>query len=560
MSPTYDRYLDNEELAAALEHLAGAYPQILELRELGRSHEDRPIPLAVVTRRDPDRPDTDKPASWVDANLHATEVTGTMAALKLIDMLCRGYGQEERITRILDEQVVYVAPRLNPDGAAEALAAEPRYLRSGTRPYPHGERQPGLHVEDVDGDGRILQMRIEDPSGDWRASPEDPRLMLERRPFDEGDTYYRLLPEGMIEDYDGHSIPLAPPLEGLDFNRNFPSGWQPEGQQRGAGEHPGSEPEVQAVLRFVAEHRNLVTALTFHTYSRAILRPFSGRPDEEMDQDDLWVYEAIGKQGSQLTGYPCVSVYHHFRYHPKQTISGAFDDWMYEHNGVLAFTVELWDLPDAAGVTGKNRDKRFIEWMRDHPPEDDWMILDWADRHAPEALVPWQPFDHPQLGRVEIGGWQHMYSWRNPPPALLEAEITPVAEFAIALAQLAPRLAWRELSSQPLGDGHHRIQAVVENPGFLSTSGTRRARDAGRAEPVRLRIHLPEGAELVAGQPRQEVGHLEGRSNKLGVTFGSSPIDNRKLVEWILRAPAGGRVRVEASSDRAGSIRGEIAL
>ena len=54
----------------------------------------------------------------------------------------------------------YVVPRLNPDGAARAMAASPELLRSGTRPYPWDEPRLGLHAADIDGDGRILQMRV----------------------------------------------------------------------------------------------------------------------------------------------------------------------------------------------------------------------------------------------------------------------------------------------------------------------------------------------------------------------------------------------------------------
>lgn len=78
-----------------------------------------------------------------------------MAALYLLLRLVTRYGQDPEITRILDEQVLYIVPRLNPDGAAEALAASPRYVRSGTRPYPFEDKQDGLHPEDIDGDRRI---------------------------------------------------------------------------------------------------------------------------------------------------------------------------------------------------------------------------------------------------------------------------------------------------------------------------------------------------------------------------------------------------------------------
>ena len=328
MDIRFDHYLDNQELKAAIETLSANHPGLIRVDSLGRSYEGRDIPLLVLTNADTGD-DKEKPAFWIDANIHATEVTACMAAMYVAAALLNRYGDDAQVTRILDEQCVYIVPRLNPDGASRALAEPPEFLRSGTRRYPYPERQEGLHAEDIDGDGRILQMRMKDPSGDWRISDHDPRLMVKRRPDEEGGEYYRVFPEGQIENWDGHLIKMARPDSSLDFNRNFPINWRPDGEQYGAGDFPGSESEIRAVLKFMAEHPNIFGAFTFHTYSRAILRPFSDRSDDEMNSADKWVYDAIGERGTEITGYPNVSVYHHFRYHPKQTISGVFDDWMY---------------------------------------------------------------------------------------------------------------------------------------------------------------------------------------------------------------------------------------
>lgn len=559
MEIRFDTYYDNEDLAARLKHLCDQNPEILELRSLGKSHEGRDIPLVVVCNQKTG-PDTSKAAFWVDANIHATEVTGTMAALYLLNQVATRYGKDEQVTRIVDEQTIYVAPRLNPDGAALALADRPRMIRSGTRPYPEDEREDGLHAEDIDGDHRILQMRVADPAGDWKVSDRDPRLLVKRSFHEYGGKYYRLLPEGVIENYDGHSIQLAPQLEGLDFNRNFPSGWRPEGEQKGAGEFPASEPEIHALMSFVSGHPNIFGAITFHTFGRVILRPFSSKADEEMITNDLWIYQALGDRGTEISGYPHASVNHDFRYHPKEVIGGAFDDWAYEHLGIFAFTVELWDLAGASGVTEKAEKRKFIEWFRKHPIEDDYKVLDFVNEHAPEALVPWRPFDHPQLGPVEIGGWSNMYSWRNPPHALLEAEIAPQTEFVLEFTAAAPRLQFHSIDVSPNGDDRFLVRAVVENVGFLSTSGSEQARKTKRAREVAVRLHPGNGVTLEHGQPRQKLGHLEGRSNKMDVTFSYSPTDNRGRAEWIVCGASGSTCTVEVRSDRAGSLTREVQL
>ncbi len=463
--------------------------------------------------------------------------------------MVEGYGSDPRITRILDEQVVYVVPRLNPDGAEAALAAKPRFVRSGTRPYPFAGKQEGLHDEDIDGDGRILQMRLPDPAGDWKISDRDARLMVKRGPDEEGGQYYRLFDEGLVEDYDGVMIKPAPALAGLDFNRNFPGAWRPEGEQRGAGDYPGSEPEIHAVIDFMAKHPNIYGALTYHTFSRAILRPYGTKSDDEMDAQDKWVFEAIGERGTELTGYPCVSVYHHFRYHPKEVITGVFDDWLFDHKGIFAFTVELWDLPTAAGVEEKSKDKKFMDWFRKHPPTDDHKIVDFVNQHAPDALVPWYAFDHPQLGPVELGGWNGLYSWRNPPHALLEAEVAPQAEFAVAFAALAPRLKWRDVKVTPLGDGTYHILAVVENTGFLPTYVSQRALQMKAVRPVRLELEPGAGVELIGGKQKTEIGQLEGRSNKLDVVGAVGRVADRQPRQGRVGCARAGRRRAEAACD-----------
>ena len=58
--------------------------------------------------------------------------------------------------------------------------------------------------------------------------------------------YWRLFEEGSVVDHDGFTVPSPAPPEALDLNRNFPAGWATN--IPGAGDFPGSEPEVDALI------------------------------------------------------------------------------------------------------------------------------------------------------------------------------------------------------------------------------------------------------------------------------------------------------------------------
>ncbi len=554
----FNHYFSNQEIDQLLAEWTKAFPTLITQSSIGESYEKRPIWMLKITNQ-ATGPDIEKPAIWIDANIHATEITGTTVALRLAWTLLSGYGSDPQITRILDDGVYYIVPRINPDGAALAMAANPKYIRSGVRLYPYPDKDEGLHEEDIDGDGRILQMRLVDPSGDWKISSLDPRLMEKRAPAEHGGVYYRLLPEGMLHDFDGFIIKSPRVPQGLDFNRNFPFEWRPEAEQMGAGPYPGSESESKALLDFIINHPNINLAITFHTYSRVILRPYSTKADENFETGDLWVYDRIGELVGKSSGYRCVSTFHDFKYHPKEITTGGFDDWIFDHLGVFSYTIELWDLPDEAGI----KERKYIEWYREHPHEHDLQILKWSDEHVGAAgYVPWYEFQHPQLGQVELGGWDIMYTWRNPPLAFVNAEAERVLPFTMALGNLLPRLSVHTLQTESLGENKYRINLLLENTGYLPTFTSEHGRKRKAARPVWVELDLPEGARLVAGKWRTELGHLQGRSNKLDVAsvgdFGIT--DNRARHEWVVEAAPGSCLKIHILSDRAGAVHKEVVL
>ncbi len=557
--PRFDLFYKHDELTRLLHDYAAAVPHLVHVHSIGRSHEGRDIWLATVTRRDDVAPE-DKPALWVDGNIHAAELTASTAALYWLHHLVSNYDRDRSVRQLLDTRTCYIVPRLNPDGAELALAERPRFIRSSTRPYPYDE-QPvdGLSVEDVDGDGRVLMMRIPDPHGPYRKHATETRLMVPREPGEFGGDYYRLMPEGTIKNFDGLRVSVNKDIEGLDLNRNFPSNWRQEGQQAGAGPYPTSEPEVRAMVDFICSHPNIGAAISYHTHSGVILRPMGSCSDEDMVPEDLWMIKRLTDIATQHTGYPAVSGFHEYKYHPKEAITGT-QEWVHEHLGGLFWTVELWAPNREAGIHGY----KWIDWYRDHPVEDDLKLLRWSDEHcAGRAHVNWYPYRHPQLGMVELGGWDKLNYWRNPPPHLREREVERFPAWMTQLGLTLPRLEVLRAEVRALGADTWRVRFAVANSGYLPSYVTHRAIERKVVRGTVCEIHLPPGVSLVTGQLRVEAGHLEGHAPKASLQDflpNREITADRAVVEWVVHGPRGTAISLTATADRAGTVRTGVTL
>jgi hypothetical protein len=560
-----DRFLRYDELVERLHRFAAAHPDLVTLETYGRSHEGRDLWLVTVTDIATGEHHT-KPAHWVDASIHAVELTATVAALAVLRHLVDGYVTgDERVVDTLRRRTVYVVPRVNPDGAEWVLADRPRFRRSSTRPWPwrDAHRWPGLHVEDVDGDGRILSMRLADPDGAWMPHQADPRLMV---PVPSDGTVpadvprYRLLTEGVLEDHDGFTVPTPRAVEGLDLNRNFPAGWGTE--VTGSGDHPLSEPEVDALVRAIVARPNICGSHAFHTSGGVLLRPSSTEPDSKLPPLDVWAWTRLGDAATAATGYPVHSVYEDFTWDRGTTISGAADDWMYEHLGVYGWTTEFWDVVLAA--TGTKQSTHF--WYTGPTADEALAVLRWCDEHHPEGHVDWYPFEHPQLGAVELGGWDDLTVWTNPPPALLAAEVAGHPSAVLHQLRCAPELTMPYVSVTRISSTTWRVEAGVANTGWLPTQVSERARKADLVRPVTVELVPPgvgpDGAaavEILDGPARRQLGQLEGRA-ALAFRQGNDGTPDRALLGWLVDAAPGTVLELVARHDRAGEVRRTVTL
>lgn len=552
----FDRYLRYDELAEWLNGVAAEHPDLVTIDSYGTSHEGRDLRIATITNAATGAHDT-KPAHWVDASIHATELTATVAACALIQHLVDGNGSDDAVTEALATRTFYIVPRVNPDGAEWALADSPKFRRSSTRAWPwtDGHRWPGLHREDIDGDGRILQMRLADPNGAWMAHPDASQLMIPV-PADgrvgAGTQRYRVLAEGTISDPDGFTIPTPTAVEGLDLNRNFPAGWGTS--VPGSGDHPLSEPEIDALVRAIAARPNICGTNAFHTSGGVLLRPSSTRPDSRVAPMDVWVWNQMAKRGTELTGYPAHSVYEDFTWDPSETMSGAADDWTYEHLGVYGWTTEFWDIVHAA--TGTKQSTHF--WYTGPTADEALAVLRWCEENNIDGHVDWHHFEHPQLGAVEIGGWNTLTTWTNPPAHLLRGEVAAHADFAVFQALTSPRLEIVHQKCVALGNDTWRVDIGIANTGWLPTDVSALARKEQLVAPITAQVE-GDGIETIGSPARHQLGQLEGRA-ELRFRNGNDGTPDRLLASWTVRAASGTAMGVEVRHPRCGVVTTSVTL
>jgi len=554
-----DHYLTHEQLSKLLHDLVEAYPNFATLHDIGTSHQGRIIWLLELSNPETG-PADEKPGYYIDANIHAEEISGTSVVFYTALTLLRQYGQDPLVTRLMDEQVFYLVPRVNPDGA-EIVQTLPFYEWIGNGRYLPGEEQfgPGLHYVDVNDDGEILDMRIRDEAGEWKISEKDPRLMLPRDPDEVGGTYYRVVPEGKLVDWEGGDFVVPNPQDG-NMNRNYPSNWVPESQQYGSGEHPLSEPEIAAVVRWILDHPNIAGMQCYHTHSGVILRPWLTEPDSHFKGSDKLLYEMIGEMGVEETGYPLISVYNDFTPDKNLKRFGSSIDWTFGALGIPTFSTELWDIFKEAGI-----EREDFYPLRHFSEEDQLKLLHWQDdKLNGEGFMQWTPFEHPQLGPVELGGWRRLYTFRNPPPEhYLEEMARTNCRFTLRHAACAPKLRLRDLKAEPLGDALYQISVVVDNAGFLATNLSDQALAMNAAESVSVTLSSDDGLTFAHGQPQQEIGHLGGRlgRNMAYTRFYDWPPANQSA-SWTVQLSnqQAQTLRVRAGCPRAGYIEATISI
>jgi hypothetical protein len=235
---------------------------------------------------------------------------------------------------------------------------------------------------------------------------------------------------------------------------------------------------------------------------------------------------------------------------------GAAVDWCYAALGALACEVGVWG-PEVDGADPETVDAQFrrdqsrgvedgasripqqevAAGAQEDPRWERWL----DDTRGGLGFVDWQPVDLGNGRQGLIGGWEP-YTCFNPPADVLATALGGLDGFVRELAQGLPRVEV-EVEEQRRNGRTGILRLHLENTGALPTG----VGPDGPGFGTRLRLELPAGVSLLAGELEQELGHLPGRGRS--ATY-----------DWLFVAPEDSVFRVVVESRWSPTVTKEIRL
>lgn len=583
--------------AAAEPYLTGYsdYPQYMEriaklgrspgvkVYSLGKTKGDREI-LVVSLGEQPKGP---QPAILVVGQVAAEHPVGAELCLRMAERLAE-QPEDAGAKKLLERCKVYFLPLPSPD-LLQGLVQTPVAERSGNlrpsdddRDFSIGEDPP----QDLDQNGVITTMRVEDPTGEWAPHPDDPRLMQKADPAKgEAGKWKVYAREGVDDDHDEKWNEDS--SEGVAFNRNFP--FKYPYFQKSAGPNAVSELESQAVADFVFQHTEIAAVYTFSPEDD-LFHPWKPNPGAEgqrikttIRSADAPYMELLAERYRKMHGGEDCP--------PSPAGQGSFTEWAYFHAGRWSFSARGWWIPKtpapkddaekaeakaempkegeakSEAVNGakpdggkpdeaKPENKEKAEGEADKPaakddaksekdggkkgdsakdkekekkdqkPNEELNALRWAKANNIPIFADWKRVEHPDFpGRVvEVGGFRP-YLRTNPPAEKLPALADVHGKFLVEIAASLPRLEFAPPKVESLGGGVFRATLTVVNRGTLPTA-SEMSEIAQRTPALQMRLELPPGGKLLQGSGRRRLSVLRAGGGSAEET-------------WLIQLPPG---------------------
>lgn len=514
-------YNNASQLAQRLRGLANS-SDAATLKSIAKTEGGKDIWMLTLGKGDVDN----KPAMVIVGGVEGAHLLGVEMATRFAEgILADNEGTLENTT-------FYVFPNMSPD-ATEQYFANLKYERSGNARQTDDDRDGSLNedpFEDLNGDGLVTWMRVEDATGDWITHPADDRVMIKADKSKGEKGKYKIFTEGSDNDKDGAFNEDGD--GGVHFRKNFT--YEYPYFVPGSGEHSVSEKENRAMLDLLYTKWNVYGVFTFGpgnnlsspwkynrggASKRVVTSILNGDAKLNKFASDAYK-EATGMKNAPASGQQ----------------GGDFLQWAYFHFGRLSLGTPGWWVPTVKEEDGmtpnkdKNVEVNFLRWA--------------AQENIDNYFVDWKEMNHPDFPnqKVEVGGIAP-FKMLNPPLSMVDEVAKKNTDFIVSLADMQADVKLLNLKSESVGKGMTRITVDVYNAGTLPTH-TQMGTRSRWIRPIRVEVKLADGQEVISGRRIMTMNNIDG--------------DGSRQFSWLVKGK--GSVEIIAGAPHAGTDNATVKL
>jgi len=450
----YDSY---ERIQSKIKELAQKNKSV-QFQSIGKSVGGKDIWVVKLAQN----PATPKPALFIAAGFDGRHPAGTQMAMVMLERLVNS----NDLAAKLQKNDIYILPLGSPD-AYLAYFEKPLREKSGNATKTDDDRD-GFKgedpFEDLNKDGFITMVRVEDLAGTFIISEADSRIMVKADPAKQQVGKFLLITEGTDNDKDGQYNEDG--SEGVNIDRNFTFDYKPFGA--GSGAYAASEPETRAVIDFIFDHPNIYAVIHLGMFNNLNEPPkydsklAQGRIIKSWLEQDAKAAALVSKLYIDNTG---------LKEAPKMPAApGNFSQTLYYHSGKFSFATPGWWAPkleEVKDTTAVAKDKMSKSGKEEGSPE--LTFLKWAEKEGlKNVFVDWKSINHPDFPgkKAEVGGFVP-YALNNPPKKYLEEAAQGHLVFLDKLLTSMPIIETEAPKVEKLQDQLYRITLKVANKGLL---------------------------------------------------------------------------------------------
>jgi Zinc carboxypeptidase len=517
-------YSTPEQLGQRLKALESANPSLAKLQSLTKTAGGKDIWVLEIGSGDP----ANHPAIAIIGGVEGYQLLGQELAIGFAERLLSA-AQKDSIKTLLASTTFYIFPCMSPDASAQYFASL-KFERSANATPTDDDRDGKMNedpFDDLNKDGVISWVRIEDPTGKWKKHSADERVMVLANTENGEQGKYIVFQEGIDNDKDGKWN--EDPEGGVHFNKSLT--YDPPYFAAGAGEHPVSEPENRALLDYLYERFNVFAVVTFGPANN-LSEPWKFDKSKTTQRIITGILEndaRVNKMVSELYKKTVAT-----KDPPAAAASkGDLVQWAYFHYGRQSFSTPGWCVPKfelpkdstAAKKIRKNEDKNTdVDFLR------------WAEKEGLDVLTPWQKINHPDYPEknAEVGGIKPFVKF-NPPFKLVSKLIDDHSKFLVSLAIKRPEIVLVDLKTEPLENGVTRISVTLQNKGlFPAVSDI--ALNNYWIKLVKVQMSIRKDQKMISG-------------NKITILPNIGAGETKELT-WLIQGK--GKVTIEAGAPQTG--------